>query len=217
MYFRDLVESDADWQRYQSVLDHFSQFVEDCLKMLLVPCLDVVMPRAYQQPRYFHATVWVLARHVLSSLDGVAVLVGKGCAENCGPLLRSALEGQMSLLYILQKDSEQRGLAYQLAHVHRKIKFLRTCDPQEQQGKAIRSELANDPFADVLSRIPVDPQKEIARLQEIFVQREYVPIEAEWQKTKKKKKGNEPDWFALFGGPSNVRALAKVVGQLSMY
>lgn len=216
MYFRELIESGADWQRFETLLGNLSTFLEDFLRKLVIPSLDVAISRASRQPQFFHVTAWMLVRHVISSIDGVSVLVAKGCAENCGPLLRSALEAQTSLAYILQADSERRGLAYQLAHQHRKIKFLKACDPCEQKGQAIRAELADDPFRGLLDCIPVDPKKQVTILEGLFTRPEYAPIEAEWQRLRKKT-NKDPDWYTLFSGPRSVRELSKVVGQLSMY
>ena len=37
----------------------------------------------------------------------------------------------------------------------------------------------------------------------------YAPIETEWKKVKKERKGKTPYWYNLFGGPSSIELLAK--------
>lgn len=204
MFFRDLVESTEQWEAYERLLSDLAGFVDESVR-LLVSAFDAVQMASSPEKCYSHATVLMLARHVIETIDGVSVLVQQGCAENCGPLLRSAFEGQLGLLYILEADSKRRALAYQVAHAHRQIKMYRRCDSQDPVGKQMRAELGNDPMADVFDRIPTNLSAAIANLEGMFTKPEFAPIEKEWQALRRKK---DPDWFALFGGPRDVRSLA---------
>jgi hypothetical protein len=174
--------------------------------------------------RFHHITVLMLVRHVIECLDAVAVLVSKGCIPPCDPLLRSGMEALLGILYILEKDSEQRGLAYQVAHAHKKIKFYQRCDPNHPSGQQLRKDLQYDPIGgDVLKELPPqDYSKYITNLQAMLQRPEYQPIEQAWQAAKKgSKKGgtknSDPAWFSLFGGPANVRELAIYLKQPAMY
>lgn len=204
MYFRDLVESEEQWQNYEKLLSELAGFVRDCVQFL-IDASAVAQIASAQDRCYSHATVLMLTRHVIESVDGVSVLVERGCAENCGPLLRSAFEAQLGLLYILDTDSKRRALSYQVAHAHRKIKAYRKCDPNDVLGKQLRAELKDDPMTKVFNRVPGNLQAMIANLESMFKKPEYAPIEAEWQASRKNK---DPEWFALFGGPRDVRSLA---------
>ncbi|MAX38813.1 MAG: hypothetical protein CME33_19830 [Gimesia sp.] len=153
MYFRDLVESEEEWQNYEILLSDLAGFVRDCVQFL-IDASDVAQIASVQDRCYSHATVLMLTRHVIESVDGVSVLVERGCAENCGPLLRSAFEAQLGLLYILDTDSKRRALSYQVAHAHRKIKAYRKCDPNDLLGKQLRAELKDDPMTKVFNRVP---------------------------------------------------------------
>jgi hypothetical protein len=204
MFFRDLVASEDEWKRYEQQIAEFSCFVSDCVRYL-IDAYKVAETNSAKDPCYSHATVLMLTRHIIESIDGVSVLSGRGCAENCGPLLRSAFEGQLGLLYILESDSKRRALAYQVAHVHRKIKAYRKCDPNDPLGKQFRAELKDDPMADIFDRIPVNLHARISNLENMLKRPEFSPIELEWQTLAKRK---TPEWFALFGGPATVRALA---------
>src|SRR5262249_17263897 len=108
----------------------------------------------------------------------------------------------------LQTDSRRRALAYQVAHAHRKIKLYRRCDADDSVGKQLRAELKDDPLAEVFERIRLDLAAMIDNLQSMFKKPEFAPIEQEWQDTRKKMRNKDPEWFALFGGPRDVRSLA---------
>lgn len=204
MYFRDVIESDEQWSRYEKLLSDLAQFVRDCVHYL-IDAYDVAQVGSVSDQCYSHATVLMLARHIVESVDGVSVLAERGCAENCGPLLRSAFEAQLGVLYILESDSKRRALSYQVAHAHRKIKMYRKCDPNDPVGKQLRAELKGDPMAEVFDRVPGNLQAMIANLESMFKKPEFSPIEQEWQASRKNK---NPEWFALFGGPRDVRSLA---------
>lgn len=204
MFFRDVIESEEQWAGYEKLLSDLAQFVGDCVKYL-IDAYEVAQAGSVQERCYSHATVLMLTRHVIESIDGVSVLAERGCAENCSPLLRSAFEGQLGVLYILEADSKRRALSYQVAHVHRKIKTYRKYDPNDPLGKQLRAELQDDPMADVFDWVPGNLQAMVANLEGMFAKLEFAPIEQEWQAIRKNK---DPEWFALFGGPRDVRSLA---------
>ncbi len=207
MFFRDLVEPGEAWAEYEKLLSDLSTFVGDCVRYL-INAFKVAHVKAAQEKCSSHTTVLMLVRHVIESIDGVSVLVQKGCAENCGPLLRSAFEGQLGVLYILRADSKKRGLAYQVAHAHRRIKLYRKFDPSDAVGKELRNELKDDPMSALLGSLPLDLKAMVVNLENMLKQPEFEPIEEEWQRIRTTTR-KDPEWFALFGGPRDVRSLAK--------
>lgn len=98
MFFRDMIESKEQWAEYEKLLSHLANFVGDCNRYL-IDAYNVAQVGSVQDECYSHATVHMLTRHIIESVDGVSVLVERGCAENCGPLLRSAFEGQLGVSY----------------------------------------------------------------------------------------------------------------------
>ncbi len=204
MFFREMIESTEQWEGYEKLISDLSRFVGDCVRYL-IDAYDVAQVGSVQEQCFSHATVLMLTRHIIESVDGVSVLAERGCAENCGLLLRSAFEGQLGVLYILEADSKRRALSYQVAHAHRKIKMYRKYDPNDPLGKQFRAELKDDPMADVFDRVPGNLPEMVANLEGMFTKPEFLPIEQEWQATRKNK---DPEWFALFGGPRDVRSLA---------
>ena len=134
----------------------------------------------------------------------------EGCAEPCKQHLRSVLEAHFGILYILQNDSERRGLAYHIADIHRRIKIYRKADPSEPAGQELRKAVKNEHAAvEVLSSLPpIDFQAKIQFLTSLLQSASYQAIDQEWQRTKMKHKGRSPAWHALFDGPKTVREMA---------
>lgn len=219
MYFEPLLASDEQRAEYRRQLASFAGFLGD-YNRFLVRVVDAAHA-AMADGRGFHTTVLMLARHVVSSLDGVAVLVAQGCAEASAPLLRSAFEGTLGVGYILKDDHDRRGLAYQVAHVHRKLKLYRRADATDQLGKGLRAELAGQSYAHVLSHVPFDLKGRVARLEGVLREPQFVPVEEAWVARKAgtdgRPKDSDPSWYSLFGGPRGVSGLARELGQLTLY
>ena len=211
MYFRDLVTDPSQFPLYEKQCEFLSDFVADCV-CFLVDGFEAAQNATSGSPCYSHSTVLMLARHVIVALDGVSVLARQGCAENCSPLLRSAFEADLGLSHILAKDTSRRALAYQIAHIHRRIKSYRRLDATDELGIALRRELATDPFRGLLDWSTTDINARVANLRKCFTEPVFLPIEKAWQEAKKTRKGEpkkkDPDWFSLFGGPASLRDLA---------
>ncbi len=211
MFFSDFLPSDEQRQLLEKVCAKFEGYVRDCIGYLKM-AYDIVVETAAKDKSWHHATVIVLTRHVIEHMDGVSVLVSKGCAQPCQPLLRSVLEAILGVFYILEADSENRGLAYQVAYIHKKINYYQRQDPTTNQGKQMRRDIATDPFAFVFDKpLLFDPQKKIAEGEDLLQLPHFQPIEAEWKRMKGAKSKRDPEWYSLFGGPTNVKELATKV------
>jgi hypothetical protein len=218
VFFPDLLESEAQRREYERVCADFGDFCQEC-SLCLVQAWNAAHEAAGQSGQEYHANVLALARHVIESVDGVSLMVSKGGSYACQPLLRSALEATLGVLYILESDTERRALAYAVCHAHKRIKLYDRLDPTTQAGQEFRRLLDGDMFEDFFNKLPlIDYPARIAGLQAMFARAEYVPIEAEWQRLKAAHpRRQDPDWYSLFGGPKNVRELAIRLKYAGMY
>lgn len=201
MFFPDLLVSDDERRKFEKACTEFSAFFDDC-NACLIHAFNAAHEAAAKSNEQYHVTILLLVRHVIESLDGVSILVFKGGSHPCQPLLRSALEAVLGILYILEGDTKRRALAYQVAHAHKRIKFHEKLDPTTDAGKDLRDLLKDDPCLEVFNKLPrVDYPKLIQNLKGMLAAPDFQPIEQEWQTLKKKRKNKEPEWFNLFGGP----------------
>jgi hypothetical protein len=209
MFFPEMLKSDAERQRFDEMCAAYSDFFQDCNRCLVM-AWDIVQEAALPIGEVHHSSILMLVRHVVESLDGVAILVSRSGSHPCQPLLRSALEAVLGVLYILERATKQRALAYQLAHAHKKIKLYERLDPTTQAGKELRRLLDGDPVEGFFNALPfINYPKLIANLQSMFAQPEFQPIEADWQRMKAlDRRRRDPAWYSLFGGPASVRELA---------
>jgi len=217
MFFPEMLQSDADRQRFDQTCAAFSDFFQECNRCLVF-AWEAVHEAAAPTGEEHHTPILLLVRHVIESLDGVAILVSKGGSHPCQPLLRSALEAVLGVLYILEKETKQRAFAYQVAHAHKKIKLYDRLDPTTQAGKELRNLLDGDLMEGFFNALPfLNYPKMIANLQAMLVKPDFQPIEVEWQRVKAVNKKRAPEWYSLFGGPKNVRELAIHLGMTGMY
>src|SRR5262245_29690582 len=94
MFFQEMLKSDEDRQRFEQICAAFSEFFQDC-NGCLVAAWRIVHQATTLTTEEYHSTILMLVRHVIESLDGVAVLVSKSASHPCQPLLRSALEAML--------------------------------------------------------------------------------------------------------------------------
>jgi hypothetical protein len=217
MFFQEMLKTDADRRSFDEMCAAFSAFFQDCNRCLVM-AWEIVQEAAAPTGEEHHTPILLLVRHVIESLDGVAILVSKSGSHPCQPLLRSALEAELGVLYILEKDTKQHALAYQVAHAHKKIKVYDRFDPTTQAGKELRKLLIGDSLEGFFSALPfLNYPKMIANLQAMLAMPDFQPIEAEWQRVKALNKKRDPEWYSLFGGPKNVRELAIHLHMTGMY
>jgi hypothetical protein len=214
MLFIDQLQDRSKIPRYEATLADLADFVAACSRYLW-DAFELTQQRTYPEQQYHHATIILLMRHLVEAVDGVGLLVAKGSAEPCEPLLRSGFEALTSILYILKEDTERRARAYQVRHVHRKIKLYRKFIPTDDVGRALRTDLKDDPFLKFFDNPGIDWQGKIDGLKEMLVRPEYAPIQAEWEQVKKTKKN--PNWYSLFGGPNDLRTLCVKIGKGALY
>ena len=217
-YFLDGISDAGQRSQCEAVFNLVADHVEKCMRWatdVFWTCHRAPAPglsRAY----YHHAPLMV-AWHAIESIDGVGVLLRRGAVNACAPLLRSAIEAQMGLAYILEKDTEDRAMAYLVYDIHTRIADNKKFDPGTMQGKDFHSKLKNDEIWNSLPPLnPPEPLTVRVQKQEAVLQKtEYAKAEAEWQRLKGL--GKKFNWYTMFSGPANVLELAKATDQLSTY
>ena len=154
--------------------------------------------------------------HAIEMLDGVEVLLDKSCVVASRTPLRSAFEASLAVRYVLDADTGRRALCYVVADIYQRLRWYEEHDPDTERGKQFRAEveLPEDldfPMPDVEST-----RKAAASLRSMLADGAYPPIANEYEEVSKKRRGRTP-WYSLFGGPGNLRELARAVGDLDDY
>jgi hypothetical protein len=210
---KDVLCREIEPKEYKDLLIQIAEIIEECVNFgthILAWCS--------KKPKKDGSdlTITLIFRHFIESLDAITVLIKHGCADPTEPLLRSIFEALIGLEYILEKDTVQRALSYEVAHAHRKISLYKKIDPTSDQGKQFKKVLSNDSTLKNIILPTFDTNKLTANLEKMLKKPQYIRIDEEWQNYKEANK-RSPNWFSLFGGPKNIIDLAYHVNRGGLY
>jgi hypothetical protein len=198
---------------YEAFLKEREEALNGCKEFLYEACK--LAAAAYKRGHAGDLAVIALANHVVENLDGASLLLARGSVLPCYPLLRSIFDAWMGVLFILEKDSDDRGVAYFVAQLSAEKRLWEQHDPSTQLGKTIREDLKDDhgspqPF----DALPLqEVRRRIAELQAELDDPMLKPTAQAWASKKKA----DPAWYSLVAPPTHLRDLAKSLGRLSMY
>ena len=162
-------------------------------------CLEV----AERPNREDHAPL-ALYRHIIEMTDGIEVLISEGCSSPAEPLLRSCFEAWLSLRYIVEKNYEERSLAWLCSYLHNEIDQKEMLDCATKKGEKFASTLRKE-TPEILEKLR--PARDTEELQKALTEPHFAEIEAEFQRLKQY--GEEhPYWCSLVGGPKSLPKLA---------
>lgn len=200
----DSPEKAAEYEEYLQVC---ARGVHGCVKHLL-RALQLMSPTSKE---YRHGVVFTLARHVAEEIDAVSILIEKGSVDPTKLHLRSALEAELGIRYILQDDGERRALAYHVKETRERLRSNERADAGTIAGQKVREQLKDDPLAtEILDAVSKnDFKEENESLKRMLSRAPFNEINQEWQN----QNGKYLAWHLLFGGPKSVRQLAYEVGK----
>lgn len=194
------------------------EFLEDLAVMLeqCVNCGTHIFAWCDEKARgggHHHGSILLLFRHVLEMIDGVSVLVRHSCIDPCQALLRSAMEAELGIEYILEDDTVRRALAYQVAHIHKRIAEHTRNDSNTEAGREFQKVFQEDKIFSAVKLPPNPSRHAIDRLAKVLATPEYTEVDLEWDRVHlkefKRDRKRLPRWTSLFSGPKTVRQLAK--------
>lgn len=157
--------------------------------------------------------------HIIEMADGIEVLINNSCSNAAIPQLRSIFESLLYMEYLCKENFEQRALAWVAQYLHSKLDQFDKLDESSKKGvsakKVFEAELK------FIKRPPINQNElhnKIDGIKKILTEPQFVPIENERNRLKKLDKlGRWPNWFQLFGGPSNLGDLASHLSKNSQY
>jgi hypothetical protein len=142
--------------------------------------------------------------------DAIEVLVYNSCVEPAQLLLRSSFEAKLGMEYMVETMSRTRAIAWMVKNIIDAIEWGKKFDPSQPKGRKYRQMFENDGFNQVKNMLPPFPdlpEGYISNLQAALEKPEYTEVYQEYQRLAKKHQRVE--WYSLYGGPGNIRALAE--------
>ena len=158
-----------------------------------------------------------LGLHVVEALDAIAILIRRCSVDPAKLILRSQMEAMFGLSYMALGDTERKSLQYVVGHAHARIDWYKRLDPSTEQGKQLDADIKKDSTFGELDIVGLDTESTIKNLEKMFLRPEYVPVEAEWQRTRGIIKSGKIWWYNLYDGPRNVQGLAEAVNDHGFY
>lgn len=220
MRYSDLLVTDEARRQHEALLGERADLVRDSVDFL-IDAWQVLESKLAQIESPSHKTVLMLCRSEIELLDGVELLVRGGSAANCFHLLRSAMEAYWGILWILREDTERRGLAYQVGHAHRAIRYAERLDPRTSINLKLRKSLEGQHQVQILEDGDADAAAVAEGMAPVLTHPECVEVEKAWRAAvadrAKKNKPGPPPWYSLFGGPASIRGLAYAVEEGTAY
>jgi hypothetical protein len=214
---QDFIPRKIDNKNVKHTLGKFSTLIEetvDFASQVFKWCMEKIDGKDEKVP------ILMSFRHIFELVDAISILIKYSCADPCKILLRAIFESTLNIEYILEKDSERRGMDFMVCFYHDELKFYRRWDPNDQMCKEFREKIRKDK---VLKKwkLPEFPEikNEIAKRKEIFKLPTYQESEEEFQRTKKKLKKlkMKPKWYTLHDGPTNIEKLAEHLERPGFY
>ena len=156
-------------------------------------------------------------RNIIELSDAISILVKSSSIDSCKTILRSLIENIFSLEYLLETESEKRSISYIVWYIHRELTLYDKLTSTTQSGVQFKKELEKDRMIDDAKEYLDNPEIIQAKksYEDLLNSPKYISIEAEYQLTSLKKKN--PNWYSLFGGPTNIEQLAKHLKFNSIY
>lgn len=156
-----------------------------------------------------------LFHQAIAMTDAIQELLDQVCVRGAVPCLRTLAEASLSLEYILRDEQqfEARSLSWYCIFIHNQLRECDTYDGSSQMGRELAESWNNthdSPWESL-------PDQKLSAMRSSYKstlkQEHFQPIEAEYRSSGTRR----PQWYSLFGGPPNLRVLAKQLERLPDY
>jgi hypothetical protein len=201
--------------------DEMSPHFKDAIKLLneLLDYGTFLLPRSYgSSPRDIKAIclIFVQFRQFLAHLDGVAGLASVGNCFSAILQLRSLLEINLAMEWILKADTEEKAKHLWVANIRRRkqwqsIPISGTPEAARRPDAANRISLT----AEQMNQI----RDEVRKLEAILIQPEFSEINLKFE-ADYSARGFDRPWYEVYGDSrpkTTIRKIAEDVGRLPEY
>lgn len=202
-----------DSPKVLSNLEGFSRLIERVVECGGETLTEILRRSRSKELAEHYLSVLMCYRHAMELLAAIAALIRQASAEPCAILLRALFESVLYIEYILEADTENRGMAFLVYDAHDRIRRYDRLDPKSERGKQFARLVRREqgPSADTLLKKlrRVDYETMRAQQQLLLTSPNYQVAEQEYQRVCKSTKNNNPNWYRLFGGSQAMPGLAE--------
>jgi hypothetical protein len=157
-------------------------------------------------------------RDMLEKTDSISLLIMNSSTDPSKVILRSIFELNLYINYLVEKNFDDRSMAFLTCNAIRKKQLNKNYDKSKPEFERIRKLLEHDILIsdpNFLDDLPsVEPV--LKSLNSLLNRQEYKIIVKEYERTKNKDHNN-PEWYHLFNGPKNINELATYLKKPFLY
>lgn len=175
---------------------------------------------ADSDPRQSTVTLVVVVqlRWFLECLGGIEAQIRASQPDAAAVSMRALLESYLSCLYVCDRDSEDRAESFMFMDLVDSIRRLERRDASTPSGRELCLELVGDKFfePETLFNDQHAVYEEIRRRTASMDAPAFARARARWNGLTSRQQ-KDCSWFRLFGGPQDVRGVAKSLRRLALY
>lgn len=163
--------------------------------------------------------VLLFLRNLISTVDGIAVLVKHSITEPANNLLRTALENFLSIEYLLQDDqlATQRAASFMVWFFIEQQRWLKKGDIHSTYyQELIKKHQRDKAFHNIPPMVMPMADEQRKKLEAIFDIPNYKQTKIEYDRTRQARR-KTPSWYELYDGPGSLEDLANRAGYPAVY
>ncbi len=156
-------------------------------------------------------------RNCIELGDGISILIRQSSIDPGTILLRTLFENSLGILYLLEKNEEQRLYSFMVWRIKKDIKYYKQFISSYPSNAELKSKLKKDKLQLSLDKFfdREEIKNIIERKVEFLNKPKFKQISLEYEKCSKKR--NNPNWYSLFDGPRNIKELSYYFGKIVEY
>lgn len=163
----------------------------------------------------------VFLRNSIELGDAISLLIRKSSIEPAKIIVRSLMESNFSLLYMIEKDEQLRAHAFLVCRLNKEIRYYRQFIKEDNISKDFVSKfIKQEPHFDLENHCnPKEIKKVIEAKESLLTESVYREVNIEYNRTcnKREKRNNNPNWYSLYEGPENFENLCHYLNNTILY
>lgn len=163
----------------------------------------------------------VFLRNSIELGDAISILIEKSSIEPSKIIVRSLMESTFSLIYMIEKDEDLRSYAYLIYRLNKEIKFYKQFVKEERNSRDFVAKITKQEPSFKLENYcnPLEIKNVIEAKESLLKEEPFNKVNIEFNRTcnKRKKRNNNPNWYALYDGPNNFEELCSYLSKKILY
>jgi Family of unknown function (DUF5677) len=158
----------------------------------------------------------ILLRQAVAMLDGVEVLLSKGCTHTANLQMRALFEASVYINWILAGDSEQKARYYHVHNLRRKRLWASRGQAGSPEATRFAAEMGKYGLG-ITDELKERSRQQIEEIDRILAQPELAAINADFDAAKAKRRvARDVAWYVPLGQPS-FAAIARATANSALY